>query len=153
MGDAADFKKMKRVMLIYAFVQAFLILLLIYMSVHFQAVFQAQGKPQLFIKSIVSSLIIQLILFYPINKFAGGEAARDIAALATGLTVEELASLRRKRLVSDFIKMGVFIFFITFIARAPSVPLLQSAIFFTFILTILSYFQCYNFAAKRKLKG
>lgn len=152
MAKVFDFKKMRRVILIYGVVQVFLIGLLIYMAVHFQSGLRAEGRPQRFLHGMVATLVIQLALFYPINRFAAREAEREVEASAVGLGIEELKAFRSKRMVADVIKSAVFLFFITFIYKAPKDLFFLSIIFFTFILTFLSYFQCYNFAAKRLMK-
>jgi hypothetical protein len=152
MATSYDFKKLRTSIKIYVAVQVFLLILLAYVGFNFQLKFQAMGKPDLFLKSALISLLIQLLFFFPINKFAQKESEREIASLAIGLSTEALATFRRKRLVGEFIKVGVFIFFVTFSFRAPQVPLIQCTIFITFILTMLSYVQCHNFAAKRQMK-
>ncbi len=149
MAQKFDFKRLRRLITIYTVVQVFLVALLIYMAVNFQTGLQVEGRPQRFLHSVIVTLAIQLALFYPINKFAAREARREIDSSATNLTVEELKSLRNKRIFGDVVKTGIFIFFITFILRAPQDRFVLSIIFFSFILTTLSYFQCYNFAAKR----
>lgn len=152
MSTRFDFKKLRRFTVIYAVVQVVLVLLLVYMAVNFQAGLQIEGRPQRFFHSIVASLIIQLALFYPIWKFAVREATREVNACEIGLNGDTLKSMRNKRTVGDVVKCGVFIFFITFIYKAPQDRFILSVIFFTFILTFLSYFQCFNFAAKREMK-
>jgi hypothetical protein len=152
MANSFDFKKLRRLITIYGVVQIFLLLLLVYMALNFQAGLQAEGRPQRFMHSVLATLVIQLALFYPINKFASSEAKREIDTCATKLTPEEQKALRNKRLFGDVIKSAVFIFFITFILRAPKDRFVLSLIFFSFILTTLSYFQCYNFAAKKWMK-
>ena len=153
MSSRFDFKKLRRFTMIYAVVQIVLVLLLVYMAVTFQAGLQLEGRPQRFFHSIVASLIIQLALFYPIWRFAGREAAREVDACEIGLDAERLKAMRTKRTVGDVIKSGVFIFFITFIYKAPQDRFVLSVLFFTFILTFLSYFQCFNFAAKKEMKA
>ncbi|MCM2359852.1 MAG: hypothetical protein NDI77_17005 [Geobacteraceae bacterium] len=152
MAKAFEFKKLRRVIMIYGVVQLFLIGLLVYMAIHFQSGLQAEGRPQRFLHGVVATLVLQLALFYPINRFAASEAEREIEACAVGLGVEELKAFRSKRMVGDVIKSAVFLFFITFIYKAPKDLFILSVIFFTFILTFLTYFQCYNFAAKRLMK-
>jgi hypothetical protein len=147
-----DFSKLKRLIAIYLFVQVFLLALLAYVGVGFQMKMRAMGNPEQFTKSALTALVLQLVLFFVINKFARSEASREVDSSAVGLKPDELAGFRKKRLVGDYIKAGVFIFFVTFILRAPDVPLVQCTIFITFILTFLTYFQCYNFAAKRLMK-
>ena len=147
MNARFDFKKLHRFIMIYAVVQVVLVLLLVYMAMSFQVSLQ-----QRFLTSVIASLVIQLALFYPIWKFAGREAAREVDACEIGLDAEKLKAMRTKRTIGDVVKSGVFIFFITFIIKAPDNRFILSIIYFTFILTFLSYFQCFNFAAKREMK-
>jgi predicted ferric reductase len=147
MSKDFDFKKLRRLTMIYNVVQIVLVALLVYMSLYFQA----QMGP-LFFKSIIIVLVIQLIAFYPISLFAGREARREVASVAVGLTPEEMKSLRNKRLVGDVVRSGVFCFFLIFIYRAPAHPFALSLIFFSFILTYLTYFQCFTFVVKREMK-
>jgi hypothetical protein len=154
MPTVFDFKKLRRLTMIHAVVQVALILLLIYPALLFQA---ALGP--LFWKSIIITLVIQLANFYPVNLFATWEAKREVDSVAIGLTPDELKALRKKRQIGDVVKSGVFVFFIIFafsVKEAPTVTgnrFIQSMIFFNFILTYLSYFQCFNFVAKREMKA
>lgn len=153
MSTGFDFKKLRRLIMIHVAVQAGLVLLLIYIALQFQA---ALGP--LFWKSVIITMIIQLVIFYPVNFFAGKEAKREIAATALNLTQEEFKSQRTKRIIGEVIKMAVFAFFLIFAWSAPVTAnvqanrFTQSLIFLNFILTYLTYFQCFNFAAKRALK-
>lgn len=153
MGTPLDLKRLKRLTTIYTVVQVFLVLLMVYMGALFQGQFQALGTPELFSRSLMATLIIQLILFYPINKLAASDAEREVAASRIGLAAEELAGLRKKRIYADFMKSALFIFFIVFIARAPGVTRVLCITFFVFICSILTYFQCFNFTAKRAIKS
>ncbi|RII28730.1 MAG: hypothetical protein CXR31_02300 [Geobacter sp.] len=152
MTKSFDFKRLRRLTIIYLVVQVFLIILLVYMAIYFQAALQAEGRPQRFLHSVVVTLVIQLALFYPLNKFAGREAEREVDSCASELSVEEQKKLRSKRIIGDSIKTAIFIFFITFTFKAPQDSFVLSVIFFSFILTILSYVQCYNFTAKRLMR-
>lgn len=154
MSSGFDFKKLRRLIMIHVAVQALLVLLLIYIALQFQA-----GLGPLFWKSIIITMVIQLVNFFPVNFFAGKEAKREVAAVAFNLTPEEFKSLRQKRIIGEVIKMAVFAFFLIFTYSAPVTAniqanrFIQSLIFFNFILTYLSYFQCFNFAAKREMKA
>jgi len=152
MAPRYDFKKQRLFIRIYAVAQVVLIGLLIYMAVYFQAGLTAQGRSQRFFHSVVTALVLQLALFYPINRFAGREARREIDASAVGLDPDELKSFRTKRMIGDTCKWAYFIFFVAFIYKAPKDLFVLSIIFFTFVLTSLSYFQCYNFTVKRLMK-
>jgi hypothetical protein len=147
MAKVFDFKKQRTFIKIYGVAQVILIGLLVYMAVHFQAALQ-----QRFINCVVATLAIQLALFYPVYRFAVREATREIEACAVGLTGDELKSFRTKRMIADTCKWAYFIFFAAFAYKAPKVPFILGLIVFSFILTSLTYLQCYNFAAKRLMK-
>jgi hypothetical protein len=153
MSTGFDFKKLRRLIMIHVVVQVILVLLLIYIALLFQA-----SLGPLFWKSTIITLIIQLVNFYPVNFFANKEAKREIASVAFNLTQEEFKSLRTKRIIGEVIKMSVFAFFLIFALTFKGAPTIiatrftYSLIFFNFILTYLTYFQCFNFAVKREMK-
>lgn len=154
MSQTPPFKRMKRNLLIHAMVQIFLLVLLIYMALHFQASFRSAGAPQAFLNSIICSVVLQLLAFYPLKKLAGKEAKREVAAAAAvNLDAEAQKALRHSRLFSDIIKASVVSFFVIFVAMAPRFLFLLSTLFFTFILITITYFQCFNFAARKAMKG
>jgi len=142
MPTGFDIKKIRRLIKIHVAVQLLLSVLLIYIALQFQA---ALGP--LFWKSVLITTIIQLIIFYPVNFFAGKEAKRELAATAFKLTQEEFKSQRTKRIVGEVIKMTLFAFFLIFVYAAPVTAnvqanrFTQSLIFLNFILTYLTYFQ------------
>lgn len=144
--------KLKKLIVIYRVVQVFLLGLLVYMAYSFQQIFQAKGMPQIFLNSIVTAIVIQLLLFYPIRKFALAEAEREAASAGPDLSVDALKALRQRRIFSDILKMAVFLGFTIFILLAPSATFVMSTAFFCFILTLLTYFQCFNFAVARAIK-
>ena len=148
MASVFDFKKLRRFIKIYAAVQVFLIALLMYMAILFQ-----EDLGDRFLHSVIATIVIQLILFYPINRFAVREARREVDACETGLSFEALKKLRTGRTVGEGIKIGVFLFFFTFIFKMPANKFMLSTTFLTFILTFLCYFQCFNFAVKRLMAG
>jgi phage-related holin len=149
MAQAPDYNRLRKMTKIYLVIQVFLVILLVFMALNFQAKMLAEGVSQRFLHSVVAAVMIQLALFYPIKRFAGNEAEREIEALTPGLDAARVKSLRTRRMIADVAKMGVFVFFVTFVARAPKVLFIQSLIFFTFILTFLTYFQCLGFALKK----
>ena len=152
MAKHYEFKKLRTFIKIYGIVQIVLIGLLVYMAVYFQAGLLAEGMPQRFFKCIIASFLIQLALFYPINRFAASEAAREIDSSLVGLSAEELKVFRNKRMLGDTIKWAVFIFYIIFFYKAPQNKTILCVTFFSFILTVLTYLQCFNFSAKRRMK-
>jgi hypothetical protein len=153
MTAAFDFTRLRRTITIYVVVQAVLILILIYMALNFQTGLRLEGHPQRFLHSIVVTFILQLILFYPINKFADRQAKRDVESCATGLKPEEMKALRGKRMVGDIIKIGIIIFYVTFVLKMPPNKFFLSIAYFSFILTPLTYFQCFNFSARRHMRA
>ncbi|HZV81351.1 MAG TPA: hypothetical protein VFF53_04195, partial [Geobacteraceae bacterium] len=125
MPSGFDFKKLRRLIKIYAVVQVALVALLLYVALLFQT-----NLGPLFWKSILITLVIQLVNFYPVNLFATREARREIAATAIGLTPEELKVQRQQRLVGDVLKMAVFGFFIIFVYKSPVTPNVQANRFY-----------------------
>ena len=153
-----DFKKLNRQMMIYRIVQTILTGLLIVLAIMFQGQFTALHKPSQFISSIMVSLVIQLILIWPVYKLAWRDAGVEIEGSAPKLSTEQLAALRKKRLVGDLWKFCGVAFYIVFVALAPdakkavgAIPVLATTIF-SFLLTCLLYFQCFNFSAKKRMK-
>lgn len=149
MAGAFDFGRLRRLMQIHLVVQFFLFVLLV------GAAFVLLNKvsAQIFTNSVIRVVVVQLLLIYPLYRFAAADAEREIAAAAVKLTAEELNGLRRKRVFSDIVKGALFIFFGTFVLRAPAVPQIQFPILFIFLLSNLAYFQCFNFVAKRQMRG
>lgn len=152
MPATLDLKKIKKTIRIFAVAQFALTGLLIFMAFSFQQRLQALGRGNYFMKAVLAAFVLQLFLFYPIFKFAGKEAERDFSLLAPRGTEESKAIAKKKRW-ADIVKMSVFGFYAIFLLAVPSDPWILSVIFYSFILTILSYFQCYNFAAKKLARG
>jgi len=152
MPGTLNFQKVGRNIKIFAVVQVGLVAMLVYMAIYFQAQFQAIGRANNFLYAVVMTFIIQLAFFYPINKFAGKEADRDLSMTAANLSTEEIKALTKKKRYGDIIKISALTFFVTFLMKAPNKPIVMSVLYFSFILTILTYLQCYNFAAKRQMK-
>jgi hypothetical protein len=153
-----DFKKLNRQMMIYRIVQTILTALLFVLAITFQGQFSALGRASQFIGSIVTAIMIQLILIWPVYKLAWRDAGIEIEGLAPNLTTEQQAALRKKRLIGDLWKFCGIAFFVVFVALAPdakksvgAIPVLASTIF-SFLLTCLMYFQCFNFSAKKRMK-
>lgn len=152
-----DFTRLKRLMLIYRVVQVALVGLLIFMAFNFQKLFTLMGVPGLFIRSVTSGIAFQLVLIYPAWLLAKRDSAVEVEASQTGLTGDQLLLLRRKRLIGDLWKLCVMGFFIVFIMMAPdaskarAASTVLAASYFGFLLVALTYFQCFNYLAKRKL--
>ena len=152
MTEAVGVRRVRRTLLIHRVVQVAMVALLLYMTLHFLQMFQATGNLRPFYNSLIATLLLQVALFFPIRKFAEKEALREIAAATkTALSVDEQKKLRSQRLLSDFMKGSVFIFFVAFISAAPPAGFVLSTSFFTCIGTIISYLQNYNFATRRHL--
>lgn len=152
MARVFDFSKVTKVIKIYGFVQVLLVVLVVFMALNFQGLLQAEGRPERFFHSVIISVIIQFILFYPIRRFATSDVNRDVENAANDLTQEETKKLRQKRIYSEYFKSAYVLFYFTFAYLAPKDRFVLSVIFISFILTMITYFQCYNFAAKRVIK-
>ncbi|MGB9080428.1 MAG: hypothetical protein WCD00_03955 [Desulfuromonadaceae bacterium] len=153
-----DFKKLNRQMMVYRIVQTILTGLLIVMAIMFQGQLTALHKPGQFIWSIMVSIIIQLLLIWPVYKLAWRDAGVEIEGAQSKLSTEQLAALRKKRLIGDLWKFCGVAFYVVFVTLVPDVkksvgaiPVLATTIF-SFLLTCLMYFQCFNFSARKRMR-
>lgn len=154
MTETIGLRRMRRTLIIHRIVQILLIALLVYMALLFQQRFQVKYdslKP--FYNSVIFTILIQVALFFPIRKFANKEATRELVAAAkTTFTPDEQKQLRNQRLLSDFTKASVFIFFVAFILVLPEeATIVHSTAFFCCIGTAISYLQNFNFAVRRQM--
>lgn len=154
-----DLKKLNRQMMIYRIVQTILTGLLIVLAIVFQGRFAALQKPGQFISSVVMAIAVQLLLIYPVYRLAWRDAGVEIEGSTPNLSPEQLTALRKKRLIGDLWKFCGVAFYMVFVALVPDVkksigaiPVLASTIF-SFLLTCLMYFQCFNFSAKKRIKS
>ena len=152
MPDSLNFKKVGRTIKIFAVAQIGLLAMLIFVAIQFQEQFRTKGGASGFMNAVLASFVIQMAFFYPIYKFSAKEAERDLALTSANLDKEEIKALTKKKRYSDIIKFSIFCFYTMFILQAPPVHLVLSVLYFSFILTILTYLQCYNFAAKKLMK-
>jgi hypothetical protein len=143
--------RLRRTLLIHRVVQAVLCVLLVYMALHFQQLFAAKGMPQVFRNSLLATLLLQVVLFFPLRRFASTEAQRELAVAAAGTDADRHKQLRQQRLIGDTIKGAVFLGFATFIMIAPPATFVLSTAFFCFIVTVVTYLQCFNFSVRRGL--
>lgn len=152
-----DFKKLRRTMTIYRVVQALLLCLLIYVAIVFQNNFALLGKPEKFMASIGATVVIQLLLLYPIYRLAWRDVGVEVEACTVGLTPENLAALRKKRMLGDLWKFSAVGFFMAFVSMVPDAKKAAGAsqvlaiTLFSFLLMCLTYFQCFNFSAKKRM--
>jgi len=153
-----DAKRINRTMMIYRVVQALLIALLAYMAFNFQRLFALRGRPDQFVTGIIAAIVVQVILIYPVYRLAWRDAGLEIEGSVPGLSIDQLAALRKKRLLGDLWKFCAVAFFITFVALAPDqakaqgAPLVLSSVLFSFLFACLSYFQCFNFSVRKRMK-
>jgi hypothetical protein len=149
---------MNRTITIYRVVQALLLCLLIFVAYKFQVNFAMLGKPEKFMSTISAAIVIQLLLLYPVYRLAWRDVGVEIEGSATGLTKEDLAALRKKRLLGDLWKFSAVGFFLAFVSLVPDAkkaagaPIVLAVIIFSFLLMCLTYFQCFNFSAKKRMK-
>ena len=153
-----DFKKLNRQMMIYRIVQTLLTGLLFVLAITFQGRFAALHKPEHFISSIVAAIIVQLLVIYPVYRLAWRDVGVEIEGSQPNLSAAQLTALRKKRLIGDLWKFCGVAFYIVFVTLAPDAkkatgaPLVLAATLFSFLLTCLMYFQCFNFSAKKQIK-
>lgn len=144
-------RRLQRTLLIHRTMQILLCILLIYMALHFQQLFLARGMPQVFRNSLLTTLLLQFIVFLPLHRFANREARRELAAAARQVTAEQQRQLRQQRLFGDILKGAVFLGFAVFIIIAPPATFVLSTAFFCFIVTVVTYLQCFNYSVRRGL--
>ncbi|HIJ86491.1 MAG TPA: hypothetical protein HPP97_02270 [Desulfuromonadales bacterium] len=150
-------KKLQRTMMVNRIVQTVLLALLFYLAINFQALFAQQGKPEQFFSSIVIAVVVQLLLIYPIYKLAWRDVGIEVDSSVVGITPEQTAALRKKRLLGEMWKVSGIAFFLVFavmvpdVKKAPGARLVLAATIFSFLLTCLMYFQCFNFACKKRV--
>jgi hypothetical protein len=154
-----DFKRLNRTILIYRTVQALLVCLLIYVAYIFQSRFAMMGSPEKFLYSIKITIVSQLVAIYPIYRLAWRDAGVEIEGCAVGLTTEASNALRKKRLLGDLWKFSAVAFFLALVTLVPDVkksaggaPVVLAGILFSFLLMCLTYFQCFNFSAKKRMR-
>ena len=152
-----NFKRLNHTLTIYRVVQFILLALLAFMAFVFQARYGLLGKPDHFFKSIISAIVIQLFLVYPLYRLAWRDAGIELDSSVMGISVDVQKALRKKRLLSDLWKISLILFFLIFVVRAPGAekmgtPFFQSTALFSFLLIFLTYFQCFNFSAKKRMK-
>jgi len=153
-----NFIRLKRLTLIYNVVQVGLFGLLLFMAYNFMLVFARYGLSGYFLKSIGISVIIQLIMFYPAWWLSRQDLDIEVGTALVTVTPEQLVALRRKRMIGDIWKLSALGAFVVFVAMSPSVDkgrgasLILAIAYFGFLLTALTYFQCFNYNAKRKIK-
>ena len=151
MYETVAIRRLQRTLLIHRVVQLLLCALLIYMALHFQQLFLAKGEPQIFRNSLIATLLIEFVLFFPLRRFASNEAQREFAAAAAQVTVEQQKRLRQQRLLGDTLKGAVFLGYTAFILISPPATFVLSTAFFCFIVTVITYLQCFSFAVHKGL--
>jgi len=150
--------KLKRLTIIYRMIPVALLGLFMFMAFNFMQLFGKLGTPDYFFKALMISLMIQLILLYPAWLLAGRDLEVEIETGRSDITPEQLVTLRRKRLLGDLWKISGLGFFIMFIIMAPDAnkgrgaSLFLAAAYFSFLLTTLTYLQCFNLRAARRRK-
>jgi hypothetical protein len=153
-----DFKKLQRTMTIYRVVQGLLLCLLVFVVYHFQVSFTAIGTPEKFFKSILFTILVQLLTVYPIYRLACRDVNVEVDGCAVGLSAEALAALRKKRMMNDLWKFSAVGFFLAFVSMVPDARKASGStqvlaiILFSFLLMCLTYYQCFNFSAKKRIK-
>lgn len=153
MADTLDLKKLNKTIKIFAVAQFGLIAILIYTAVNFQQRLQAIGRGYRFMNGVIYAFVIQMIVFYPIFRFASKEAERDFSLVCGTLNQEQTKEAAKKKRWADVVKIAAMGFYFIFALAAPPEPFLLSIIMYSFLLTILTYLQCYSFAMKKLTKG
>lgn len=147
-----DQKKINKTVKIFAVAQFGLIALLVYTAVKFQHHLMILGRGYRFMNGVVAAFVIEILLFYPIYKFASNEAERDFSVSGRDLSAQEAKEFAKKKRWADITKMSTLGFYFIFSMAAPAEPFILSIVIYSFLLTILTYLQCYSFAVKKLSK-
>lgn len=154
-----SFTRLKRFMIIYNVVQVGLGGLLLFMAYHFILLFGAYGLPSAFTKSILFALAIQCLIIYPAWLLAKQDVQVEVTSAKDGLTGNDMMALRKKRLIGDIWKLCALGAIIVFIAMSPGVDkgrgasVILATAYFSFLLTSITYFQCFNYIARKNIKS
>jgi hypothetical protein len=82
----------------------------------------------------------------------------EIESALTEITPDQQLALRRRRMLGDIWKISALGAFVVFIFMMPGVDkgrgasVILSIAYFAFLLVSLTYFQCFNFIAKKRRK-
>lgn len=151
-----DFTRLRRLAIIYNVVQVGLFGLLLFMAYNFMLAFAKYGISGLYLKSFGMSVAIQLICMYPIWWLARKDVEVEVDTSRNGVTPDELLALRRRRLIGDIWKISALGAFVVFVAMTPGVDkgrgasMILAISYYSFLLVSLTYFQCFNFIAKKR---
>lgn len=145
-----DETRIKRITLAYRCIQIVLLLLLAVVAFMFQTRYPGQ-----FFISFVVAVVAQGVLLYPVYRLAWRDAGVELDSCVPGLTAEQLLALRKKRLFGDLWKASLLVFFLIFVARIPDAqkvgtPFFLSTSLYSFLLILLTYFQCFNYSIKKR---
>lgn len=153
MTEALGLRRLRKTLLIHRLIQGALVVMLLVMALYLFQMFAARdGNLRPFYNSLIATLLVQVALFFPIRAFTAKEARRELGLAAkTALTVNEKQQLRSQRLLADFIKVSVFVFFLVFISAAPPAGFVLSTSYFCCIGTVFNYLQNFNFAVRRQM--
>lgn len=153
-----DFTRMKRLIIIYRISQLLLLAILVYMAFTINKGFFSIGAAVLFTKTIIFAVIIQTVFFYPAMLLAKQELSVSLDSALNGVTDDDLKAIRKRRLMGDIWKMSFIGFSVIFIMMLPGADkgigarVLLSSSLLGFLLVLITYFQCFNFMASRKMK-
>ncbi len=153
-----NIKKIKRTLMLNRIVQTVLTALLVCVAIYLQSGFAQQGKPEQFFKSVLVAVVVQLLLIYPVYKLACRDVSIEIDSNVVGITPEQTAALRKKRLLGEMWKVCGVAFYLVFVFMMPDAktaagarPVLASTLF-SFLLNCLMYFQCFSFAYRKRIQ-
>ncbi len=153
-----DFTRLKRLSTIYTVVQICMLGLLLYMSYNFMLQFAKYALHGYFIRSLGFAVAIQMLFLFPAWWLAGRDVQVEIEGCLVGITDEQLLALRRRRLLSDIWKLAAISAFVVFVALAPgaekdrALSFVLAVAYFAFLLVSITYFQCFNYIAKKRRK-
>jgi hypothetical protein len=153
-----NFIRLKRLTIINNVVQVGLLGLLLFMTYNFLIVFARYGMQDAIFRSIGFAVCIQLVMMFPAWWLSKRDVEIEIESALAEITPDQQLALRRRRMLGDIWKISALGAFVVFIFMMPSVDkgrgasVILSIAYFAFLLVSLTYFQCFNFIAKKRRK-
>jgi hypothetical protein len=109
------------------------------------------------LESLLDKILETIFRFVRADRGVKRDAGVEFDSSAKGLADEDLKAFRKKRLLGDLLKFAGIAFYVSFVVlvpdakKAPGVSPVLAATIFSFLMSGLAYFQCFNYSAKKRM--
>ena len=96
------------------------------------------------------------MFIYPALWLSRQDVEVEVESALVGITPEQQVALRKRRLIGDIWKLSALGAFVVFVAMTPGVSkgrgasMILAISYFSFLLVAITYFQCFNYIAKKR---